>query len=111
MKAGDICKVGIVQPDGSVKDRPVVLIKEVPPFNDWIVAVITSKLRNMDPSIDYLLEDSASGFSNTGLRKTSLIRMGLINTVNTRVIKGVIGELPYGVLNTLKTNLSQFIMK
>lgn len=111
MKAGDICKVGLIQPDGTVKDRPVVLIKEVPPFNDWIVAVVTSRIRNMEPSIDYLLKDTEPGFSNTGLRKTSLIRLGLINTINSGLIKGVIGELSYGVLNILKTNLSQFIVK
>lgn len=111
MKDGDICKVGLPQPDGSVKDRPVILIKEVPPFNDWMVAAVTSRLRNMNPSLDYLIEDTSPGFKNTGLKKTSLIRLGLINTINFRLIKGVIGELPYGVLTKLKSNLSQFIMK
>ncbi len=111
MKAGDICRVGFPQPDGNIKGRPVVLIKEVPPFKDWMVALVTGKTRNMDSTLDYLLRDSDSGFSGTGLTKTSLIRMGVISTINTGLIQGKLGELPYGVLPKLKSNLSQFILK
>lgn len=45
MKDGDICIHKVAQPDGSFKMRPVLLLKQMPPFGDWIVCAISSQLR------------------------------------------------------------------
>jgi hypothetical protein len=105
MKAGDICKVAFKQPEGSVKDRPVLLVKEVGSFGDWIVVPITSKLRNQDKELDILMDDTHSGFKATGLRTTSLIKLSILNTFNRTMIKGKIGELPFGILDEVYARL------
>lgn len=109
MKAGDICKVALIQPDGSRKDRPALLIKEVPPFGDWIVAAITSQQRNPINGVDILIEDSHYAFNVTGLRKSSLLRLGFLNTLNKALVIGKIGELPTGMMSEVRGRLVAFL--
>jgi mRNA interferase MazF len=109
MKAGDICKVALIQPDGSIKDRPVLLIKEVPPLGDWIVATITSQQRNRVEGLDVLIKDSHPGFRTTGLTKSSLLKLGMLNTMNKGMIKGKIGELPIGMIDEVLRNIISFL--
>ena len=40
MKDGDICIHKVAQPDGTFKIRPVLLLKQMPPYGDWIVCAI-----------------------------------------------------------------------
>jgi mRNA interferase MazF len=56
MNKGDIAKARLQQADGSFKIRPVLLLKQMPPFNDWLVCGISSQLRQFVPNFDILLD-------------------------------------------------------
>jgi mRNA interferase MazF len=93
MKEGDIAKAALNQADGKIKFRPVLLSKKMPPFGDWLVCGITSKLQNKVEYFDLMLNDDDPDFKDTGLVRTSLIRPGFMAVIPENVIEGTIGKL------------------
>lgn len=106
MQAGDIALLNMQQPDGSKKARPVLLLKQVKPFNDWIVCAVSSQLHQEVKGFDYLILDTDADFAATGFKQSSLIRLGMISTVSKSSIPGVIGKIPSTALQTLKKRLA-----
>lgn len=45
MKSGDIVLIPLPQSDGAIKRRPALLIKQMPPFNDWLLYGISTQLQ------------------------------------------------------------------
>ena len=69
MKAGDIIRIPLPQSDGIVKPRPVLLLKKLPPFGDWLVCGITSKLRHEVKDFDILITDNNPEFKYPPIRR------------------------------------------
>jgi mRNA interferase MazF len=44
MNEGDIALTALPQSDGSVKPRPAVLLRRMPPFGDWLVCGVSTQL-------------------------------------------------------------------
>jgi mRNA interferase MazF len=42
MTEGDVCLAALPQSDGQLKDRPILLLKAIPPFGDMLVCGISS---------------------------------------------------------------------
>jgi len=101
MSEGDIVKAALNQIDGKIKFRPVLLIKKMPPFGDWLVCGITSQLQNRVEKFDLMLSEDDPDFKETGLVRTSLISPGFMAVIPENVIEGTIGkisDLKYDVL-------------
>ena len=90
MKEGDIIRIPLPQNDGKVKPRPVLLLKRLPPFGDWLVCGITSKVRHEVKDFDILISNQHTDFINSNLHKPFLIRLGFIGRVQEEMIEGVI---------------------
>lgn len=60
-----------VQADGRTKLRPAVLLKQVPPFNDWIICAISSQVQRYDAELDVMLDVGHPDFRSAGLLKLS----------------------------------------
>ncbi len=45
MKESDVVIVAMPQADGSVKNRPTIVLREMPPFQDMLVCGVSSQLR------------------------------------------------------------------
>lgn len=67
MKAGDIVLAQLQQADGQHKLRPVLLLKQFPPFGDWLISGISSQVRQAVPDFDELIRESDEDFSKSGL--------------------------------------------
>lgn len=80
MKDGDICIHKVAQPDGSFKIRPVLLLKQMRPYGDWIVCAISTQLRQEVKGFDFIIDEINPDFFLSGLRSVSLVRLGFINT-------------------------------
>jgi len=78
----------------SGKLRPVLLLKK-PPDNkeDWLVCAITSQLIYYNPEWNFIIKSNDEDFGKSGLKKTSVIRLFKIATINKTVIKGLIGKI------------------
>src|SRR6266496_2106298 len=74
MKPGAIVLTVIPQ-DDQQKKRPVLILKTLPKYNDFLVCAISSQLRQFIPDFDLIIKDNHPEFSGTGLRTSSLIRL------------------------------------
>ena len=109
MKAGDIIRIPLPQSDGKIKPRPVLLLKKLPPFGDWLVCGITSKVRHEVKDFDILISEQHADFTNTNLPKSFLIRLGFIGRVQEEMIEGVIGNVSPVTYLQLTDNLTRFL--
>lgn len=109
MQEGEIALLNMVQPDGTIKRRPVLLLKEVPPYQDWIVCAVSSQLQQQVKGFDHPILQNDPDFGATGLRQSSLVRLGMLSTVATSTLPGTIGRLSPPILQTLKKRLATHI--
>lgn len=109
MKSGHIVLVPLLQSDRTFKRRPALLLKQMPPFNDWLLCGISTQLQQKVDGFDRLLEADAHYFPQTGLQKTSLVRLGFLVVVPKVQIVGSIGEVPDVMLQELLQTLSDFL--
>lgn len=77
----------------------------MPPFGDWLVCGITTKLQNMVDQFDLLLNENDKDFKETGLVMTSLVRLGFLAVIPEKVIEGTIGSISSENYTRLLKNL------
>lgn len=109
MQEGEIALLNMVQPDGSIKRRPVLLLKEVPPYQDWIVCAVSSQLQQEVKGFDHPILQIDPDFGVTGLRQSSLVRLGMLSTVAKSTLPGSIGRISPLTLQALKKRLASHI--
>jgi mRNA interferase MazF len=56
---GDISLVTLPQADGLIKPRPAVLLRQMPPFGDWLVCGISTQLHQRVADLDVSVRASA----------------------------------------------------
>ncbi len=78
----------------SQKVRPAVcLTDKIQPFNDIVLAFITSRTSQNPSDRDLVIDASDSDFANTGLKASLTIRLHRLMTISTKIIKRELGEL------------------
>ena len=110
MKAGDIAIVSIQQADGQIKRRPVLLLKEMPPYKDWLVCGISSQLHQEHKGFDYVILDTDPIYSKTGLKSSSVIRLGFLDVIPKASLPGSIGGIDDATIKLLLKRLSAYLI-
>jgi mRNA interferase MazF len=110
MQEGDIALLNMLQPDGSKKNCPVLLVKQVKPFDDWMVCAVSTQLHQEVRGFDCIILDKDTGFTTTGFKQSSLIRLGIISTVSKSSMPGTIGKISSSLLKNLKQRLAAHIV-
>ncbi|MDX2304527.1 MAG: type II toxin-antitoxin system PemK/MazF family toxin [Microscillaceae bacterium] len=105
MNVGDIAKARLQQADGSYKLRPVLLLKQMPPFQDWLVCGISTQLRQFVVDFDILMDNTHPDFALSGLIAPSIIRLGFMAVLPDSIIQGTIGRISAETYQTLLQNL------
>jgi mRNA interferase MazF len=108
MKDGSILLTALRQADGAVKDRPVLLLKRMPPFQDFLVCGISAQLEQAG-ELDEIISPSDADFRTSGLKTTSLIRLGYLAVLPSTQFKGRIGSVSSARLARLLTRLADFL--
>jgi mRNA interferase MazF len=72
MKEADVALTPIPQADGTIKNRPVVLLRELPPYQDFLVCGISTQLHQEVVGFDDVISPDDSDFIASGLRGKSL---------------------------------------
>jgi mRNA interferase MazF len=93
MNEGDIALAPLPQADGQIKNRPVVLLRRLPPFGDFLVCGVSTQLQHRVPDFDELLSADDPEFSKSGLKTASLIRLGFLVALPETALLGKIGSL------------------
>ena len=109
ISAGSIVLAEIQQNDGRIKRRPALVVKIIPPFNDYLLCAISSQVRLYQEELDILINRSYPFFSETGLKTDSIIRGGYLATVSSDYIPGAIGSIDEKVYQQLLNKISSFL--
>ncbi len=67
--------IHLPQADGNTKLRPVLLLKQLPGYNDFLVCGISTQLHHLIQNFDELIDEKSNRSAETGLRQSSIIRL------------------------------------
>ncbi|MGP8216022.1 MAG: type II toxin-antitoxin system PemK/MazF family toxin [Bacteroidia bacterium] len=111
MKQGDIVLVSLPQDDKQIKKRPVLLLKKLPGFGDWLVCGISTQLHQYIPCFDEIIDKNHTDFKSSGLIAPSVVRLAFIARIPASKIPGTIGSLSSLTITKIITNLIDFLKK
>lgn len=73
MKEGDVVLTPIPQVDGAVKNRPAIILREMPPYRDFLVSGVSTQLDKEVKGFDEVISSIDDDFNSSGPRTTSLV--------------------------------------
>jgi mRNA interferase MazF len=105
MQEGDIAIAAIPQSDGEYKPRPVLLLRQLPGYGDFLVCGISSQLRQTIAGFDEVLQPTA----DNRLRVTSVVRLSNLIAIPVTAIDRAIGYIPDATHQTLLARLADYL--
>jgi mRNA interferase MazF len=92
------------------KIRPALIIGKLPgSYNDWLICMISSQVHQHIKDFDVVITSTDIDFPRSGLKNTSLIRVGRLAIVDVSMLLGAIGEVDPNRLMRVKTNLAYWL--
>jgi mRNA interferase MazF len=110
MNEGDIALAPLPQADGRLKYRPVVLLRRLPPFGDFLVCGVSTQLQQRVPAFDEVVTTEDADFSATGLKAASVIRLGFLAVLPETHLAGSIGAISVERHRRLLSNLCNYLL-
>ncbi len=86
MKEGDVILTPIPQADGQVKNRPAIILREMPPYRDVLVCGVSTQLRQQVDNFDEIISPADADFPLSGLLAESLIRLGFLAVLPEKIL-------------------------
>jgi mRNA interferase MazF len=111
MKEGDVVIVPLPQSDGMFKNRPAVILRVMPPFQDPLVCGLSTQLRQATKDFDEVILSRDVDFHSSGLRDESLIRLGFLVVIPRSQIAGSIGSVSSERHRRLLQRLSKYLLQ
>ena len=111
MTEADIILTPILQADGQTKNRPALILREMPRFNDFLVCGISTQLHQKVEDFDETISVEDEDFSNSGLIADSLVRLAFLAVLPSSKIIGSIGSVSSERHRRLLKNLSDYLIK
>lgn len=110
-RAGQIALVPFPFTDlNGSKLRPVLLIRQASSqFDDWLVCMVSSQVRQAEPDLDEILTPEDPDFNDTGLKVTSVMRLGRLAVIDGALLSGRIGEIGTERLARLRYRLATWL--
>lgn len=93
MKEGDVVLTPLPQADGEVKNRPAIVLREMPPYQDLLVCGVSTQVHHYVKDFDELISPDDADFAESGLLSESLIRLGFLAVLPRNSIVGTIGKI------------------
>jgi mRNA interferase MazF len=81
----------------------------MPPYADVLVCAVSSQLRHECQGFDEIVDLKDHDFGSSGLKVSSLIRLGLIATLPRSAILGELGAISEARLERLRDRLAAHI--
>jgi len=105
MKEANVALVSLPQANGQLKNRPVIVLKQMPGFGDWLVCGVSTQLHQAVSGFDELITPNDYDFQGSGLKAASVIRLGFLALLPDNQFSGFIGSIAkerhQRLLNTL----------
>jgi mRNA interferase MazF len=78
-------------------------------YDDWLVCMISTQLRHYGQDFDEIVDMNDPDFAASGLKATSVIRIGRLAVIDGAVLPGAVGEIASGRLQQIKSRLAQWL--
>ncbi|MBT7092513.1 MAG: transcriptional regulator [Bacteroidetes bacterium] len=111
MKEADVIITPIPQTDGKTKNRPAVVLREIPPYKDFLVCGVSTQLHQYVKHFDEIISPDDPDFAYSGLLRESVIRLGFLAILPCTHIAGSIGEISSKRHKRLLKALSDYLMR
>jgi mRNA interferase MazF len=96
---------------GQIKNRPAIILRELPPYRDLLVCGVSTQLQQFVPGFDELIISKDKDFVSSGLIADSVIRLGFLAVVQRKTVLGSIGKIATERHNRLLRILSAYLVK
>jgi len=112
-QAGQIVLFRFPQADRTEgKLRPALLLSKLPgDYDDWLICMISSQTRHYVSEFDEIVQESDADFATSGLKVTSVIRVGRLAVVESRILLGATGQIAAERLRRVKNHLVAWISR
>jgi mRNA interferase MazF len=108
---GDVVLASLPQADGTVKNRPAIALREMPPYHDLLLCGLSTQLRQQVPDFDEILSPGDVDYESSGVVETSLVRLGFLGLAAQRDVIGVIGAISPERHKRLLKRLSDYLLE
>lgn len=92
------------------KLRPALLLGRVPgAYEDWLICMVSSRLRHHTPGFDEVIHEGDIDFEDSGLKTSSVIRIGRLAVVDGAMLVGALGEISPERLRRIRERLARWL--
>jgi len=92
------------------KLRPALLLGRLPgEYDDWLISMISSQIRHYVPEFDEMVQETDADFAGSGLKVSSVIRVGRLAVVEGEILLGAIGQISPERLHRIKSHLAKWL--
>jgi len=92
------------------KLRPALIIGKLPgSFEDWLICMLSSQTHHHIKGFDDMITPADDDFPKSGLKNSSVIRVGRIAVADANMLLGSIGEVDPTRLTRIKVNLANWL--
>lgn len=94
------------------KLRPALLLARLPgEYEDWLICMISSQTKHYLAGFDEIIREGDADFAASGLKVTSVIRIGRLAVVSGEILVGAIGEVSEERLRGIKRRLAEWLIE
>ena len=111
MKDGDVVLTPIPQADGQVKNRPAIILREMPSYGDMLVCGVSTQLHQYVQGFDEIISPEDADFAASGLASPSVIRLSFLAVLPRKNIAGSIGSIAPERHKRLLEALSNYLIR
>jgi mRNA interferase MazF len=92
------------------KLRPALLLGRLPgEYDDWLICMISSQIRHCVPGFDEVVQETDADFAGSGLKVSSVIRVGRLAVVEGEILLGAIGQIAPERLERIRNHLAGWL--
>ena len=111
MNEGDVILIPLPQANGKNKNRPAIILREMPPFRDVLVCGVSTQLHQFVSGFDETITVSDDDFLMSSLVADSVIRLGFLAVIPRKNIIGSIGTISSDRHRRLLHTSSNYLVK
>jgi mRNA interferase MazF len=110
-KSGQIALVPFPFTDLSgAKPRPVLMLRKASvQFDDWLVCMVSSQLRQRDSEIDEMLLPGDADYTSAGLKVPSVLRLSRLAVLDGSLLMGSLGAISHERLQRIRKRLAAWM--
>ena len=94
------------------KLRPALLLGKLPGgYDDWLICMVSSQIQHALTDFDEIIQEGDSDFAVSGLKVSSVVRVGRLAVVEGEILLGAIGQVTSDRLRRIKSRLAEWLLR